>query len=181
MPISGSPTVSNIVNAQIATGAAIDPTKLAFTTMGAWLRKITAQSINDSSLTPVNFTDADLTDAFPSGYTQLHDPASNPSRIILRQKGLWLVAAVLAYNGATGTGTPRYAYITKNGSTIVAPVTYISAASQPWLVSATGLVYTSLNTDYVELQAYHTQGSAVNVGDYGSGTFFGCAWLGDNV
>lgn len=184
MPLGGggsSGSLPPIFDANIDPNADINPTKLAYTSMGAWLRKTTNQSISHATLTPINFTDGDIADFVPSGYTELHSTVTNPSRITLRQRGFWLVAGFLAYNGATGTGTSRYCYLLKNGAAIIAPWTYVTLASAPLGVMAVGITYTTLNTDYVEMAAYHDQGvgSTINVGDFGSGTFFGAAFLGD--
>lgn len=147
-------------------------------TMGCWLRKTTVQSVNHATLTAVAFSDADTFDNVPSGVTQLHDPSTNNSRITLPQRGFWMVFGQLAYAGGTGTAWDAYCYLTKNGSTVIAPWVTTATASIPYAVNAVGLVYAA-SGDYLEMKAYHGQGSAMNVGDYGSGTFFGAVYLGD--
>jgi hypothetical protein len=185
MPIGGHPGGSfgsTIFNADVDPNADIDPTKMAFTSMGARNRKTTLQSIGDSSITPINFSDGDSFDNVPSGYSGIHDPSSNPSRWVLRQKGLWIVTASLVYQGvAGGVGTVREAFLTLNGVTaFMTATTYISTAGNSHGINLSGIVYASVNTDYIELQAYHTHGSPVNVGDYGLGTYMSVAFLGDN-
>jgi hypothetical protein len=170
-----------IKNINIASDADVDPDKLLYTSMGAWMRKTTSQAIVTSTLTPVTFADGEAFDLFPSGFTQLHDTGSNPSRIIARKLGIWMLAGLLSYEGATGTGTDRYAYLTKNGATVIAPWRTVTHASIPIGVMAVGFTNVTAVTDYLELQAYQGQGSNVNVGDFGSGTFFGAVWIGNNT
>jgi hypothetical protein len=179
MPIFGP---GFIRDANIPLNADIDPLKMLFTAMGCWMRKTTPQSITDATLTAVTFADGETFDAVPAGGTELHSTSTNPSRITLRRAGIWLAVGLLSYEGATGTGSGRYAYIIKNGvTTVIAPSVYVTVASQPVGVLAAGFIYTATNTEYIELGAYHGQGSNVNVGDYGSGTFFGACWMGDNT
>lgn len=177
-----STTPTNIVDAQIASNADIDPIKMLFTGLGAWGRKSTPQSVADGTLTPINFSDPDIFDSVPSGIGQIHDPSTNPSRWIMRRAGLWLAQGILFYEGAVGTGSGRYAHIVKNGVTnMLVNQELVVVASQPVGVFVSAIVQTSLDTEYVEISAFHGQGSNVNVGDYGPGTFFGIAWLGNNT
>lgn len=177
MPLYNIP----IINANIPQNADIDISKLAFSSMGCWLYKTTVQSIPNNTLTPLTFPDAEVLDAVPSSHSGLHDPIVNPSRIILRQPGLWIVMGIVSYNGATGTGTKRYAYIRRNGATtVIATDKDVVVASTPIGVMVVGLVFTAFATEFVELGAHHTQGAALDVGEFGGGTLFGAGWLGNN-
>lgn len=183
MPIGGNPGGSfgsTIFNADVDPNAEIDPTKLAYSSMGWRSRKTTSQSIPHNTVTAVSFGDADSVDAVPSGYSEIHSTSSNPARIQLRQKGFWLIVASIVFEGAAGTGTVRYGLLAFNGVTAFASTSeYIALASSPHGINIMGIAYTSLNTDYVEIQVYHTQGIAINIGDFGVGSYAAAVFLGD--
>lgn len=147
--------------------------------MGAWCRKTNTQSIPEATVTAVNFDTGETFDNPATGYSQIHDPSSNPSRFILRETGIWIVAGQLSYQGAGTVGLGKGIQLRKNGATnIMFPIEIQAVASAVITLNICAIVEATAVTDYIEMCAYHDAPGGTNIGDYGGGTFFGVAYLG---
>lgn len=88
--------------------------------------------------------------------------AGNPSRITIGA-GVTRVMIIGQARWATGTGS-RYHYIAKNGSAFKGTGRFVGPAQAADTISATVVSEVAVSSgDYIELRAFHTQGSAQNI------------------
>lgn len=130
------------------------PGAQGITAVGA-ARRAAAQTITTATLTPIQFDteDADLGD--------MVDLGANNTRITAPVAGLYQFSAYLEFSNASSSGT-RGLYVKLNGTTY--PVTQRSDGTQGLIFGQTAALHLVLAaTDYVELVAYHTRGSNLDV------------------
>ena len=153
-----------IVDADVAAGAAIAKSKIS--TSGTWaltdlpvqpmckVTTVTQQSIPNSIITPISF------DLETYDNDNIHDPATNPSRLTCKTAGVYFIYGNLGYMPVAGGR--RLAYILKNGSqwARAESATAADANSFPTLSLST-FAQLAVN-NYVELAGMHTQGAAIN-------------------
>jgi hypothetical protein len=145
-------------------------------------RQTAAQSIPTGTWTPVTFTtedyDNEATAAYLSG-TGMHDPATNPSRVVAQTAGSYLVTAIAYF--ATSSAGARGAKLTVNG--VVLPNSQILVGANPTATRPTGVPTTNIISlsvgDYVELQAFQDSGGALST-TFGtdSGSLLIARWIG---
>lgn len=123
----------------------------------AKLRQATVQSIPNGTITPIIF-DVEDVDTDPAGLGG-HSTSVDTSRWIAQYAGWYSVAGRVAYSAAS-TGT-RMSSLAVNGTEVAASRIFIEASAADLLPMSTSLVYLTQN-DYVEVYAYHTQGTALN-------------------
>lgn len=125
--------------------------------VGCRIYHSTTQSINTGTVTPLAF---DTEDFDTNGF---HDTVTNNSRVTIPTglDGFYLILGHVQY--AAQTTGERRARIHKNGSVVIQnnkmTVTVAAEVTNIQCVAVLNLVA----TDYIELNAYHTQGSALNV------------------
>lgn len=146
--------------------------------MGAALTQNTTQSVDHNTITAISWTDAEVFDHVPSGFTALHSTASNPTRVVMTQRGFWFASGIVDYASSTGGGV-RSAVLRKNGVQFAANRLTQSDTGLPATIQAGGLTYAAATTDYIELAAFHTAGVAVGVGLSNNGTYLSVIYLGD--
>jgi hypothetical protein len=105
-------------------------------------------SIPNTAITKVNFQveEFDTAGLFAS------------SRFTPNVAGYYQLNASVQFSGST---TNPLCYITKNGSQVKCG-SYVAGSFSGPVSVASGLVYLNGSTDYVEVAAYHSTGSAVN-------------------
>ena len=126
--------------------------------------RTTSQSIPDSTATVINFDNEEWdTD-------DIHDNATNPSRLTCKVAGTYLVSGGVQWEANT-TGR-RLLAILQNGATVVIQIeATVSAANQWGGAIVIGIIPMAVN-DYVELRAYQTSGGALSTHATGDGVNF---------
>ena len=129
------------------------------------------QSIPTATYTMVSLG-AEIFDVVQAGDTEMHSVSTNKSRITIRTAGKYSVTGQISY-AASATGS-RKCLIVKNGVTVLAEAGMVALPGGMTSVIGAGPVIAPLNPgDYLELQAYHDRGSALNTDT----TFVGSTWL----
>jgi hypothetical protein len=155
-----------ILNAHVDATAAIRMDKIS-----GWLfanRKTSTQSIATGAAQPIDFDTADTIDDVPSGETQIHDPGTNPSRFTIGKAGNLMVWVEASFN--TDFSNVPYITMTRNGAatgvSTVAPVAIASLSGWTTVVLIGAVVVAA--GDYIQINAGHFAGAAVNLGDNGN-------------
>jgi hypothetical protein len=121
---------------------------------GCQVRRTTAQSIPNNTVTAISFD----TEDFDSD--TMHDPASNPTRLTCQTPGRYLAVGSIPYD--TGTTGNREARLAKNGSDISGGRALIAAPGGAALLIVTPVIEVSLVAgDFLELRALQTNGGAL--------------------
>ena len=147
---------TNITNVNVSATAGIARSKLAETPSCSAVIAA-ATSITDSLFTTVGMTDTDEWDN-----DNMHDTATNPSRITIRTAGRYIIQGYGQW-AASATGA-RFFDIRKNAGTqgalrIQSTVQNLPASTI--FQNITGLVDCAVN-DYLELYIYQNSGGALN-------------------
>ena len=130
------------------------------------------QSIPTATYTMVSLG-AEIFDVVQAGDTEMHSVSTNKSRITIRTAGKYSVTGQISYAADSGW-TSRKCLIVKNGVTVLAEAGMVALPGGMTSVIGAGPVIAPLNPgDYLELQAYHDRGSALNTDT----TFVGSTWL----
>jgi len=113
--------------------------------------------------TAVDFVLAFNTERFDQmggGADTMHDTVTNNSRLTCRYAGIYLISGNIQFaSNATGT---RYVKIRLNGTTEIARVQLVAAASDTHTLHVSCLYSLAVN-DYVELLALQSSGGNLNV------------------
>jgi hypothetical protein len=131
--------------------------------------RTSAQSISNASITAIDWTGTDAWDS-----NNLHDPASNPSRIVVPSGGnigAWILTGQVSFaNNSTGL---RSLYIYKNGGTRLKRVNAagINIASVGNYMEITAIDDAPAVGDYYELLVEQTSGIALNASPAGEDWF----------
>jgi hypothetical protein len=132
-------------------------------------RNSTFQSIPNGTITPFAWTDADSYDT-----DNMHDPATNPSRIVIKTPGVYVFSPTIVV-AANATGLRSLGFLVNGG-------TYYGWDHRPAVTPAHVLsrsqVLPSLAiNDYVEVVMQQTSGGALNAGsnDGTTGSFTQCS------
>lgn len=182
-----TPSWSQIVNADVASGAAIAASKLAASTERYHMQIVsgvptwalvpackamhnTTQSIGNGAVTTIALN----VESFdPTG---MHDNATNNSRLTMPIAGIYLITANVQWPTAAGT---RQLKIQRNASQDIA---------YNWVTATTGGQPTHQNlsvlhnfaaADWVEMVVYQDSGGALNlVGDATATPYLAAFWIG---
>lgn len=114
----------------------------------------TTQSINDITATALNF------DSERYDNDTMHDTVTNNSRVKATHAGVYDIVGSIAY-AANATGY-RQARLRLNGTTYLAIQLQPSAGAGVETVVVVSTQYTLAATDYIELVAFHSAGTAIN-------------------
>lgn len=126
------------------------------------------QAIDHAEETAISF-DTEAADA-----NAMRD-AGNPTRVVLNKVGLWMVLGQITY--ATNATGDRSAILHLNGAQD-ALEEHPAASALPTVLQVHSLILASAATDYVELVAYQTSGTALNVSGGASVTWLSAVFLG---
>ena len=117
------------------------------------------QSIPNGVWTPLTFN----SERFDTD--NMHDPASNPSRLTCRTAGRYLIFAHVVFD-ASASGTARQVSLRLNGTGSGSPTPSLGGDQTPAMAYGKATVATAYDLavgDYVEVVAYHDAGAALNV------------------
>lgn len=114
-----------------------------------------SQTVNSATETTLSF-DSETYDT-----DTMHDNATNNSRLTCNTAGKYRITAELTY--ASGTTGTRAILIKVNGGTTIGYLKQNAPSSGDLGIIATTSPYPLGVSDYVIVQAYHTEGSALNV------------------
>lgn len=136
-----------------------DSTKLAGV---SWSPTISCRVFNSANISVANNTVVALTfDSERWDTATLHDTSTNPSRITITEPGLYIIGAGIAY-AANATGR-RGLLIRRNGSITSLDETVLAVAGGFETRMSGSTLINLVAGDYVELLAFQTSGSALDV------------------
>lgn len=115
----------------------------------------------------------DATSFDPSG---LHDPGSNPSRVLLAKVGYWQCSWQIVYE-ANATGV-RDASLAKNGAIVSTREVNNSGAAVQVFIAGSDFVQATAITDYVEVWPFQNSGNTRNFVVGATNMFLSVAYIG---
>lgn len=153
--LDGSITLEYIPDDRITALEAALANKVSVTTTKGEFRRVASQDVADNTQVALSWDTED------SDASNMHDPAVNPTRIIL-PVGTWLVDGHVSYAGSATIST-RLTELRKTGSMVLQDGRAgINNAAINTVVPLHAWI-DSNGTDYVELVAFHNVGASLGV------------------
>lgn len=146
----GDPAAAQDADTKTARDIAITT---ALYTQGCRVRNTAAQSISDSTWTPITFdTEQYDTDG-------IHSTASNTNRLTCKTPGVYIISGCLEF--VPNNAGERYITLWWKGSNLMAGISLVPAVTGSAFATVTTLYQLALN-DWLDLRAWQNSGGALN-------------------